>query len=164
MSLFRKVKEAFKKPELLPEKSEWQKERDAVILDIGMMISELDEDHDYLIYALANPDKSKKPELFYGDDWNVLFTLEEATYFCMRWAEDNCLDIGQTYRNLLSENRRKPNTDYALKTGVAKGNLHKYGRCPFIDGSGKTYSKFVLLKWLENNVRPHAKSIEDNAA
>lgn len=164
MMLLDSIKKVFVKAEFLPEKTELVKEKESIIYDELIIRSSLTEHHDYIVFALSNDTEKSKAEAIYGKEWEKLLTLSKSISFVDRWLEDNELDIGQEASNLLYENRRNPFSDYALKHALPKGNLHKYGLCPFIVGEKFTYSKVVLLMWLENNVKPHARPVEDEAA
>lgn len=147
----------------LPEKTARQVEVERLI-DEASTESDLDRLHKRIIYLIDNPKSAELAPYTIGENWSEMYTLDEAVDYCRSWLKENCLDIGQSCSHLLSLNRREPWSDYAQKTGIPKTNWHRYGRCPYIKGEKYTYSKVVLHKWLEENVRPHAKPIEDVAA
>jgi len=89
--------------------------------------------------------------------------MDEARRYVDRWLDHNDLDIGQSSSNLLSENRREPYSDYAIKTRRLKGNRHMYGRLPHIQRAKRTIFQLVLHKWLEEHVKPHAKPLKEVA-
>jgi hypothetical protein len=98
----------------------------------------------------------------HGSDWDKLLTLEESRRYVDRWIDDNKLDLSQSSTNLLSENRRDPYSNYAVKNRQLKGNRHIYGKLPYIQ-SKKNIFKLVLHKWLEEQVKPHAKPLKEVA-
>lgn len=157
MILLDSMKKIFSKPEPIRVKTDYEKERDFRILDEEFTYSKLDELLDYIMECKDNPLKWAEVEDIYGEDWTDMLTLDEACDYCKSWLKVFNLDIGQTCSHLLSLNRRKPWSEYAIKTGIPKTNWHRYGRCPFLHGERHTYSKVVLHRWLEENVRPHAK-------
>ena len=117
--------------------------------------------HDFLARAIIGEElTSTVAPIIYGEDWNKLLTMDEARKYIDKWLEDNRLDIGQSSFNLLSENRREPYTDYAMKTRRFKGNRHIYGRLPCIQAK-RTIFQQVLKEWLEENVKPLARSINE---
>jgi len=130
-------------------------------IDEAAKYSELDRLQDRIIYLKANPEEAGLAPYTIGEDWHVMLTLDEASDFCKNWLISNELSIRQqSCGHLLSFNRREPWSPYALKTATPKTNWHRYGRCPYIKGAKYTYSKAVLNKWLEENVRPTAKTVE----
>lgn len=158
MTLLNSMKKIFTKPTIAPPvKSERQKEIELRINRASEGFSELDEHHAFIVANQSSPDMYGEIELIYGDNWQQMYTLGQAARYVDRWLEHNNLDIGQEPSNLLSENRRNPFSEYARKTGLAKGNWHKYDRCPFADGDRYTYSRVILHMWLEENVRSQAK-------
>ena len=158
MSLFSPLKKIFTKPDIAPPvKSERQKEIELRINRASEGFSELDEHHTFIVANQSSPDPYGEIELIYGDNWQQMYTLGQAIRYVDRWLEHNNLDIGQEPSNLLTENRRNPFSEYARKSSAAKGNWHRYGRCPFVDGQRYTYSRVILHIWLEESVRPQAK-------
>jgi len=164
MTILSLIKKVLIKPEEEPVRTEFSKKKESIIYDELIIRSDLTEHHDYIVFALSNDAEKSIAESIYGNGWDEMLTLGKSISFVDRWLEDNKLDIAQEASNLLYENRRNPFSDYALKNAMPKGNIHKYSQCPFNAGERQTYSKVVLLMWLENNVRPHARVIEDEAA
>lgn len=116
-----------------------------------------------LEFALRNDAAALRAPKIHGPDWDKLLTLDEARKYVDKWLEENDLDIGQSSSNLLSENRREPYSDYALKSCRIKGNRHIYGKLPFIERSKRSIFQLVLQEWLEEHVRPQAKPLKEVA-
>lgn len=164
MSLFSPLKKIFAKEEVIElVKSKRQLEVEFLI-NSAADESELDKLQRRIIYFTSNPDDAGVAPYIIGDNWYEMLTLDEAIEYVRHWLKENHLDIRQSCSHLLSLNRRNPWSVYALKIGIPKSNWHKYGRCPYIKAAKYTYSKVVLHKWLEENVRPEAKLIASTAA
>jgi hypothetical protein len=162
MILLTSMKKIFSKvnkrdAETVPFKTERQKEIEFQARKAVESISELDKLHRRVMNFKSNPSRAELAIYIIGKHWDKMLTLSDAVRYCHRWLEDNNLDIGQEANNLLLENRRNPLSESAVKSGTVKGNLHIYGRCPFVQRKRYTYSEVVLHKWLEENVKPYAK-------
>lgn len=125
----------------------------------SMEVIELEHMHSFLGLVIAGEVSIEDAEDLYGPEPCELLTKDQADRLVFDWLNENKLDIGQSTSNLLSENRRQSLTDDSLKKGMFKGNRHKYGKCPYVEINPLLYFKSLLLRWLENNVRPKAKSI-----
>lgn len=121
--------------------------------------SELERMHSFLADVVSGDKLIEEAEELYGMDACKLLTKDQADRLVFDWLNENGLDIGQSVSNLLSENRRIPLTDSSLSKAQIKGNRHKYGACPYSEGRPLSYFKAVLLRWLEENVRPEAKVV-----
>jgi hypothetical protein len=157
------MKKKISKSLSLPEKTARQIEVERLI-DEASAESDLDRLHKRISYLIDNPKSAELAPYTIGENWSEMLTLDEAIEYVRHWLKENHFDIGQSCGHLLSLNRRKPWSDYARKTGIPKTNWHRYGRCPYIKGAKYTYSKVVIHKWLEENIRSHAKSIGEKAA
>jgi len=113
--------------------------------------------------AQSDEEAAKLAPFIHGPDWDKLLIMDEARRYVDRWLDHNDLDIGQSSSNLLSENRREPYSDYAMKTRRPMGNRHLYGRLPHIQRAKRTIFQLVLHKWLEEHVKPHAKPLKEVA-
>lgn len=121
--------------------------------------SELERMHNFLANVISGEELIEEAEERYGADACELLTKDQADRLVFDWLNVNKLDIGQSVSNLLSENRRIPLTDNSLSNAQIKGNRHKYSACPYNEGRPLSYFKVVLLRWLEENVRPEAKGL-----
>lgn len=121
---------------------------------------ELAEMHSFITGVIYSKKTIEDAERFYGPGACELLTKDQAERFVYNWLDENGLVIGQSASNLLSENRRIPLTNSSLSKGQIKGNRHRYGACPYNENCPLSYLKVVLLRWLEEHVRPEAKVME----
>lgn len=136
---------------------------DSLSIEEDFDIPDLNNLHRSLERAQRNDEIATLAPFLHGPDWDKLLTNDQARKYVDNWLDDNGLEIGQSSFNLLSENRRRPYSDYAVKARRLKGNRHIYGRLPHIQGAKQTIFQLVLDKWLEEHVKPHAKPLKEVA-